>query len=82
MSFIFIQKFNEKAAKAKKNQIQLVYFYIFILFLLPSFFFLKTLNTTPSVFLKHRILFYTVYCADVIFGNFWCTPRCTPKCKC
>jgi hypothetical protein len=41
MSFILIQKFNEKPTKAKKNQIQLVYFYIFILYLLPYFVFEK-----------------------------------------
>jgi hypothetical protein len=22
-----------------------------------------------------------VYCAGVIFGNFWCTPECKCKCK-
>jgi hypothetical protein len=36
-------------------------------------FFFKALH---SVFLKHRFLFYTVYCAGVIFANFWCTPEC------
>jgi hypothetical protein len=37
-------------------------------------------NTAQCFFLKHRFLFYTVYCAGVIFGNFWCKPEC--KCKC
>jgi hypothetical protein len=102
--FGFSTKIQWKGKQSKKK-VQLVYFYIFFIFLLHSFFLKKhrklhsvkflhrfffgvkkhfTLNqfffkTPPSVFLKYRFLFYTVYCAGVIFGNFGCTPEC--KCK-
>jgi hypothetical protein len=46
ISFIIIHKFNEKLTKAKIIQILLVYCYIFILFLLPSFFLKKTPKIT------------------------------------
>jgi hypothetical protein len=69
MSFISIQKFNEKATTAKKIQ-NLCKIFAPIFFgvkkTLLKFFF----KTPHSVFLKHRFLFYTVYCAGVVFGNF------------
>jgi hypothetical protein len=54
MNFIFLQKFNEKANKAKKIQIQLVYF-IFSFYFYFLHFFLK--KTPHSVFLKHDFYF-------------------------
>jgi hypothetical protein len=56
MRLIFIQKFNEIATKAKKIQSQLVYIYIFILILLPSYF-LKKHRNLHSVKFFHRFSF-------------------------
>jgi hypothetical protein len=100
--YFYIQKFNEKAIKAKKIKSSLYifkfsfYFYLlnFVLkktskitqckIFAPIFFGVKkhfTLHqfffqNTAQCFLKHRFLFYTVYCAGVIFGNFGCSSDC------
>jgi hypothetical protein len=57
MSFIFIQKSNEKATKTKKNQIPFVYIYIFSLFLLTYFFFLKITPKITQIIISAPIFF-------------------------
>jgi hypothetical protein len=62
--------------KQKKYSNPYYFYFLHFFYTIPIFFF-----KTPNSVFKHRFLFYTVYCAGVIFGNFGSSPECKCKCK-